>query len=236
LKGIIVRLQSATILVLIFLVFEMLPAQNRQHKTTVWGTFTTSSKLFHHALDPDPLLRNQYVSFDNIFGIGLDHRFPIFDEKIDIGLSIECLSVQSTSHTQTILSSQFSISDGFYSIPVEASAYFLIPIGMKPLNFYMGGGIGIYFGGRTLQINGIKTKIQKHSPGGGIHILTGLEYELTSAFSVRTEIKFRDIQFSSRVKKINLGNNSSLPFLIESMDSRISIDGLALAIGIVLKW
>lgn len=230
------RLRSSTILTLLLLLFELLPAQHRQQKVTLFGSLTTTSKVYHHSKDSDPAIRNQYFSIDEIWGIGIDYRFPVSDNQIEFGFSIEYLSAHTDKINLLDQSDQVKITDGYYSIPLEASSYFRIPIGIKPLNFYMGGGIGVYFGGRNLEIDGIKNHINTLTPGAGIHILTGFEYQITSNLSSRTEIKFRDIQFSSQSDKIELHNNSTLPFSIESADSRVSIDGLALYLGIVVRW
>jgi hypothetical protein len=231
-----VRLRGSTILPFILILFELLPAQTRQQNVALFGSLTTSSKIYHHSKDSDPEIRNQYFSIDEIWGIGINYRFPISDDQIEFSFSIEYLSAHTNKINLLDPSNQFNISDGYYAIPIEASSYFRIPIRIDPLNFYIGGGIGIYFGGRNLEIDGIRNHISTFIPGAGIHILTGFEYYLTSILSARSEIKFREIQFSSKSDKIELDNNSTLPFSIESADSRVSIDGLALSLGIVVRW
>lgn len=214
----------------------MLPAQNRQQSVTLSGSLTTTSKIYHHSKDSDPAIRNQYFSIDEIWGFGIDYRFPLSDGQTELGFSIEYLSAHTNKINLLDPSNQGKIVDGYYAIPIEASSYFKLPIGIQSLTFYIGGGIGLYFGGRDLSIDGIENHINHFSPGAGIHILTGCEYKLTSIFSARTEIKFREVQFSSESDKIELANNSTLPFSIESSDSRVSIDGLLLSLGIVIKW
>lgn len=230
------RLKWAAVFILTIIFSEMLPASNRQHSTTFFGSFTSSSKLFHHSNDSDPFLKNQFISFDNIFGIGIDHRITFTQKNFSLGLSFEYLTSKAQESHQIIFSEEFTISDGFYAIPIELSVYYSIPLGFKSFNFFMGGGIGLYLGGRLLEINNQKIQTARCSPGAGIHITTGWDYDIFANVSVRNEIKFRDVQFSSQLKNQYTEKSSSLPITIESTDSRMSIDGLQLTLGLVLKW
>lgn len=230
------RLLGGTILILFLLFVEPLPAQNRQRSFSVFSTLTTNSKVFHHAKDPDPEIRNQFFAISDVWGFGIDLRIPLPDPKFEIGFSVEYLFARLDDINLTDNSGGYIVSDGYFSLPAEMTGYFDLPLGIHPLRGYIGGGIGIYLGGRTIEVNGVKSRIEKLIPSSGIHVLTGFEYPPSELFTVRMEIKFRNVEFSSRNGQIASEEGSPLPFIIDSSDSRVSLDGLTLALGVALRW
>jgi hypothetical protein len=72
----------------------------------------------------------------------------------------------------------------------------------------------------------------------GIHVLTGLDFSLTSILRIRSELKFRDPQFDVR----NTFNQSSVVYdgVRIRLDqnpatTRINLNGIAYSAGLVLS-
>lgn len=203
------------------------------------GTFTTSSKLFHHPDDPDENLRDQFLPIDNIFSIGIDLRRTIEPSRLEVGLGVEYLRKTEDLTADVQDSLTVPVRDGFTAIPIELSGYFIIPVGTSTLHLYMGGGVGTYIGSRTYEIAGAGAGTTEQTLGFGIHVLSGLECALEPRVSLRTEVKFRDIQFRT-VNRFDRGattyGNASVTLDRSPMASRIAIDGMTLNLGLVYSF
>jgi len=220
----------------ILVLCSSLRAQERLFSVSINGSFTTSSKLFYAADDPDFFIRQQHHPLDNVFGIGIDVRRAIEETGLQIGLSAEYLS---KTEKITIPRSSDRVSDGFIAVPIEITGYFIIPFSSETMQLYMGGGGGIYWGTRRYEYNNIRSLTVERNVGYGIHILSGVQYSLTPKLALRSELKFRDIQFSvtnTFPPSYSFGNtktsqNNDIPF-----SSRISIDGMNLSLGLVARF
>ena len=209
-------------------------AQEQTYAISAFGTFTTSSKLFYHPNDPDDLRRGQYLPLDNAFSGGIEVRRELPSLRIRVGLSIEIISKKETINLPSA-STFIPVNDGFVAVPVELSGYFMIPVGSDHTYMYMGGGIGAYFGNRIYEFPGARAETVGRSPGFGIHVLTGFEYDAEERISLRTEIKFRDVQFESVNQFIQPSityRGSVIPLNQEPQTSRINIDGMVVSFGL----
>jgi hypothetical protein len=234
-----VRFISAYIVLFVFLSASTLVAQESYYQVALYGSFTTSSKLFQRTSDADENIRTQFLPLNDIFSVGIDVRQKVEAFDIQIGLNVEYLS-KTESFTVPISSNKtIPVIDGFTAIPVELSGFFVIPVGSEVFQIYMGGGGGVYLGSRRYEYAGANAITIERKPGYGIHILSGAQYRLTPTFSFRSEIKFRDVQFETvnrftqpytfyRGTAVTL---DPLPF-----SSRITIDGMALNFGLVYHF
>ena len=82
----------ACILLLTFISTATPYAQERLYDLTIFGSLTTSSKLFHHSDDADELIRSQFTPINTMFSGGIDIRRTIEETGVQIGLSIEYIS------------------------------------------------------------------------------------------------------------------------------------------------
>jgi hypothetical protein len=226
------RTRSALLLLLIILCGSAeVSAQDNLYCVSIFGSLTTSSKLFPHPQDSDELRRGQFLPLDNIFSGGIDIRRSFPEIRIQAGFSIEYLTRSYESSVGTI-----STRDGYTAIPIELTGYFHIPVGTPTLLFYMGGGIGLYIGSRNYEYAGVSAPTINRTAGAGIHVLSGLEYDFFSRLALRSEVKFRDIQFETtnqfRTDTAFFGNQV-LPIDQTPFTSRVHIDGIMLAFGIV---
>ena len=230
------RRLSATIIVFVLCGISTVAAQDYKYSLSVFGSYTTSSKIFQHPNDIDEIMRNHFLPINNIFGGGLDIRRNFPDVRVQFGLSIEYQTHSRQYSRQGTHSAQIPVREGYSAYPLELSAYFNIPVGLDKTLFYIGGGGGIYFGTRRYEEAGIISKVVEIKPSVGIDILCGVEYQINSRFSVRGEWKFRDVHFkvTNRFIQDAVFYNGYFEALNqEPMHSRINIDGMTFNIGTV---
>jgi hypothetical protein len=199
---------------------EAAQSQEKLYSVAVKGNFTISSRLFHNIDAPNEFTRSQYISIDNIFGFGVDIRRAIDDTRLEVGIAAEYLRAKQKSRTNP------SVEEGYWTVPVELTGYFVIPFSSDRARLYIGGGLGMYFGERERTVGNQRSSVIASEPGVGIHVLTGFGYSFTDWFALRSELKFRDIQFESTI----LGDNN------EPSRARINVDGMVLDAGIVILF
>ena len=214
------------------------PAQSRLYSLSISGTYTSSSKIFFNPNASDDFVRNQNFPLDNIFGVRADVRRYIEDWSVWIGLSTEWLSKsdvidQPVSNTTTV-----PVNDGYIAIPVELTGYFVVPFSSEMVQLYIGGGGGVYFGERLYQEAGVNAGVVDRSAGLGIHVLSGLQFNIEPALAIRCEAKFRNVQFKSKnafTAPVAFYNGASIPLDQTPFESRISIDGMVTALSLVYR-
>ncbi|HLB01300.1 MAG TPA: hypothetical protein VJO14_07935 [Bacteroidota bacterium] len=204
---------------------------------SAFGTLTTSSKLFPNPNARDDFLRGSFSPMNTIFSLGADIRGNVPPLGIRIGLSSELISRNVTSSVPNT-GGTIPIEDGYTAVPVELTGYFRIPVGGESLDFYMGGGGGVYLGGRRYRYAGVEAGTLDRSLNFGIHVLSGLEVRLAGRFALRTELKFRNIQLETSQRfsaAVAVYRETTVPLPQEILRSRIQIDGMNLVAGIVYR-
>lgn len=193
-------------------------AQEDNYSLSLKFSYTTSSKIFLNPNSADLLIRGKYLSIDNIYGGGIELRRKINDTQIQVGLSVDYISkLEDVQRTNS--------KDGFWAIPIELTGYFYIPIVEGDLKIFLGGGGGYYIGERTYYISKTKAQVLERSPGTGIHIIGGVDYFFYNRLGIRSQMKFRDVQFKT-TSRINNQNTSDLK-------SQTNIDGMTIELGLV---
>jgi hypothetical protein len=230
------------IVFLLIIPVPQLLAQERLTSISLFGSLSTSSELFHHPNDPDEILRSEYYPLNTIFGGGAEIRRIIAPLRLSVGASVEILSksetstvnvngISSSSHLSTNIN--VPVADGYIVFPVELSVYVPLPVGTENFQIYIGGGGAAYIGDRRYSYAGLNSSATDQSTGYGIQILSGAEYKLSSIFSLRTEVKFRDVHFETVdnfYDRQTTIDESFVPLPQGPQQSRVNIDGLAMAI------
>lgn len=212
--------------------------QERLYSVEIFGAFTTSSKLFPHPTDPDELSRSFFLALDNVFHAGIELRRSIANTGLHIGLGIEYIQKTDVINVP-VVSANVPARDGYRAVPIELTGYFVLPIGNEALHLYIGGGGGIYTGSRLYEYPGARAAAIDNKPGFGIHVLSGMEYFLKQSFSLRCEIKFRDVQFESTNQfgpATMIYNGAIVPLNQTPFSSRLNIDGMTLRLGIAYHF
>jgi len=216
-----------------------LRAQGHDYSVSLIGSLSTSSRLFFNPDDQDEFIRSQYLPLNNTLGAGVDVRRTIEPLSISVGLSVEYLAKTETFTHLLSQSTAIPVKDGFTAIPIELSAYFQIPVGSDILHLYMGGGAGAYLGSRQYRYAGVQAPSVDRKTGYGIHIVSGLEYSIRPAVSLRSELKFRNVQFESvnRFSQSSTLYEGSIIGLDEDpFKSRVSIAGMTMALQLVYHF
>jgi hypothetical protein len=222
-------------LLLIFFITGRCQAGDFSGSIAVFGTYHSSSELFHHVNDPDASLRDQYLPLDNILCAGIDYRRRVESLRLELIASVEYIGAR-TGISIPVANTPISGSDGYAVIPIELSAVFDVPMGTDAFRMYVGGGGGVYFGWRRYETDGVTASIDSRSPGAGIQILTGIEVPFWRQFAFRTEVKFRDVRFESTSHfPAAYGTSGLLPLATDPVTSRVSIDGTTLHFGIAWR-
>lgn len=204
--------------------------------------YTTSSKLYLYPNSIDEFLRDQFVPLDDINSYSAELRYRI-SEPLMIGLSAEFISKTSDNPFFTIGgiggSIMINIKDGYELIPVELSVYYFLPFSTSEFIFYMGGGMGLYFGNHVRQFGDIEVTTVRQDLSYGIHVSLGMDYMVEDFFSIRGVMKFRDPQFEMQSKynksEVIINGNS---YLISNnlFDSKVNIDGITFGVGVVIHF
>ena len=214
-------------------------AQKHPFTFSVSGSFSTSSKLFLHSEDPNETTRNQFLPLNDLFGITIDVRRQFDAIGIQLGLNVEYISKTESYFLPITYTKSVPLTDGFTAIPIELSGYFTIPIGDETVQFYMGGGGGLYFGNRNYRIAEVTAFTVRRTIGVGIHILSGIQYILTPLISLRSEVKFRDVQFQTVnqfTQPFVTYHNTTISLDQQPFASRISINGMTLTLGLAVHF
>lgn len=212
--------------------------QERSYSITAFGAFTTSSKLFPYPNDPDDFTRGQFVPLDDIFSSGIEFRKDIRSIRVQLGLGVEYISASTVTNVPSPTTT-IEVRDGFKVLPVELTAYFVIPFNGDLFQLFMGAGGGVYPGVRSYTYAGAGSSLAGRTTGVGIHIVSGVEYSLGETLSLRAILKFRDVQFES-VNRFNqattLYHGTGVTLNQDPLSSRINIDGMVASIGLAYHF
>ena len=213
-------------------------AQERPTSLSLFGSYTTSSKVFYRTADPDEFLRSQFFPLEDILSAGIDLRRTLPPGNLQLGLSAELIS-RSTESAVPYGTLSVPVTDGLTAVPVEGTGYFFIPVGNEEIRVFMGGGVGLYFGERRYTYAGTSAEVADRTTGFGIHVLSGMEWYCSPVLSVRGQLKFRDVQFETVnrfARSSATYQGTAVPLPAEPLRSRVNIDGMHLAVGLAVHF
>ncbi len=160
---------------------------------TARASLTTSSQLFTNPDAPDPIERSAFIPLENQFGGGVEIKYTFPESNLALGLSADYIEAGTTGRT----TGSVPFEDGYRVVPVELTAFFVIPISGPSFKIFMGGGGGAYVGERIYTLGGVTAPSVDAKTGFGIHILGGASYRISDLISISGEMKFRDLQFNA---------------------------------------
>lgn len=234
--------RRALIFFAVFIIHLPVSARQGSWKTSfvLRGAYTTSAKIFFNPDAATEQQRSQYLSVDDMTGVGGEFRLQIPDENIFFTLSVDYIS--KTVDDPQFVSIGGSLqrvpgTEGLKFVPVEATLNTYIPVSTQDFRMTMGGGIGMYYAVRSLSILGVATQVVNSPVGYGIHVNTGFEYRIREGISVRAELKFRDPEITNESKfeqETATFNGSPVTIRQSSFRSRIQVDGLTVSAGILI--
>ncbi|MCK5571862.1 MAG: outer membrane beta-barrel protein [Bacteroidetes bacterium] len=198
------------------------------------GNYTTSSEIFPNPNASDAFSRSQSFLVEGAFGYGVEVKYRIPRSMIAVGASVEYLEASFDRTVGIAFREGVPVEDGYRVIPLEVTGYFIIPFSTRTFQVYIGGGVGMYIGGRTFRLAGVDAPTVDSRPGFGIHVVAGVGYGINDWLSIVGEMKFRDLQFASTNdfpnSRIEYGgavlNVNSEPF-----ESKVHTDGIVFQLG-----
>jgi outer membrane protein W len=232
-----------TVLLILLSVASVSYSQYNVHNFRVglYGAYTTSASIFLNPNSADIVLRNESFDIEDIFNPGIDVRYKV-GESFIIGFNIEFIKSTAVSPNlnafvgTSIVS--LDVEDGFKLIPVELSAYYLLPFSTQDFKFLMGGGLA-YYDGEFLRKLGDASVTNVEKQGAfGIHVSVSMDYMIRNNVAVSFGMKFRDPHLTVKSKyteqevKYN-GYDVKLPQ--EPFDTKIEMENITFVLGIALQ-
>ncbi len=188
------------------------------------------------------MLRNSSFDIEDIFNPGVDIRSRV-SEPLILGLSVEYMNITETAPNLNVFLGgsivTVDVEDGFKLIPVEFTAYYLLPFSTEGFKFLMGGGLGYYNGEFIRKVGEAEvTTVQKEN-AIGIHVSVSMDYLLINDVAVRFQMKFRDPQFTvtSQYNQTEVEYEGQIIILPEgSFDTKINVDGITFMLGAAYQF
>jgi hypothetical protein len=210
-------------------------ANDKPLTLTLRGSMTTNSQLFTMPDSEDPFERAAFIPFGNQFGAGLELKYSFHETHLAVSFSVEYLEAFQSDQTP----GGIPIEDGYKVVPVELTAYFIIPISGPTIEVFMGGGAGAYLGERVYTLGGVTAAPVNAATGFGIHVLGGASYRITEVVAITGEMKFRDLQFdaSNAFRESEIyWNGRIIPVSTDPFNSRVHTDGIILNLGLAFSF
>ena len=208
----------------------------------VYGFYTTSASVFLNPNASDIVVRNGSFLIEDIWNPGVDIRFRV-SEPLILGLNIEYIRItRSAPNLNVFLGSSvvtLIVDDGFKLIPVELSAYYLLPFSTEGFKFLMGGGLAYYNGEFIREIGETEVKNITKEAAFGIHVSISMDYVPINDVAIRFQMKFRDPQFtvSSQYEQQEIEYEGNVIILPEgSFNTKINLDGITFMLGAAFQF
>jgi hypothetical protein len=208
----------------------------------VYGFYTTSASIFLNPNASDIVLRNSSFDVEDIFNPGVDIRFRV-SEPLILALGVEYMNITETAPNLNVFLGRsivtIDVEDGFQLIPIEFTAYYLLPFSTQGFKFLMGGGLGYYNGEFIRKIGDTEVTSVQEENAIGIHVSVSMDYIPIRNVAVRFQMKFRDPQFTvtSHYNQTEVeyeGNVIILPE--ESFDTKVNVDGITFILGAAVQF
>jgi len=208
----------------------------------VYGFYTTSASVFLNPNASDIVVRNGSFLIEDIWNPGVDIRFRV-SEPLILGLNIEYIRItRSAPNLNVFLGGSvvtLLVDDGFKLIPIELTAYYLLPFSTEGFKFLMGGGLAYYNGEFIREIGNAEVKNIKKEAAFGIHVSISMDYVPINYVALRFQMKFRDPQFtvSSQYEQQEIEYEGNIIILPEgSFNTKINLDGLTFMLGVAFQF
>ncbi len=211
-------------------------AQNR-YFIGIGGNYTTSAKMYLTPNSIDPVIRNNFIYYDDIFSPSLEAGMFVRDNLI-LKIELEYQDVLFNDRKLIVLGAggtrEIPVEEGYQTYIMELSTLYVLPVRMGKFSFGMGGGISYYIGKFVRKIGEISASPKTRKPAYGIQAMLTVDYEVKSNFLVQFSFKFRDPLF----RTINEYNKTSTVYKGEiiqvgnkEFETKVNIDGVTFYLG-----
>jgi len=187
------------VVLLQILLIGVLAANERNFSLSLKGSFTTSTRFLYNIDRPNSYSEERTLTSN--LGYGMDVRWKILWDRFFLGFSVEKVGGLDLVHVYYLQSEiPIPFEEGFELTAMELSGYYVVPISSERIRFYLGGGFGTYDGDRNFSIAKVRAATISSVSYFGIHVMTGIDYQLFTRVGLRFEIKFRDPHFDVTTK------------------------------------
>lgn len=233
---------KVVIVIVISLSANILAQFDKNYGISINAVYNTSARIYLSPNSSDIILRNNSFLIENIFNPAVDFRYKM-SESIIVGFNTEYMTSTSIGPNLTVFLGNSTVTidveDGFRLFPLELSAYYLLPFSIERFKFLMGGGIGYYIGSHVRKFGDVEVSNAERKTAYGIHVSISMDYLIKDFISVRSEMKFRDPQFTvkSKYSKKEVNYNGNVIRLAQdSFDSKINVDGVTFILGFAFHF
>jgi hypothetical protein len=208
----------------------------------VYGVYTTSASIFLNPNASDVVIRNQAFVLEDILNPAADIRVRV-SEPLIIGLNIEYIEKTESSPNLTAFVGgsvvRLKVEDGFNLIPVELTAYYVLPFSTEGWKFLMGGGLGYYNGEFIRKVADTEVSTVQREAEFGIQVSASMDFVPINQIVIRFQMKFRDPEFTvtSQYDQQEIdyqGHTILLPG--DSFDTKINMDGITFMLGAAVQF
>jgi outer membrane protein W len=214
---------------------------DKSFSISINGVYTTGARIYLQPFASDEAVRNDYFPVEHIYNPSFELRYAL-NNSILIGIGTEYMKVTETANLLVLAQNStmiIQIEEGFSFIPVDLTVYYLFPFSTERFKFLAGGGAGYYYGSHLRKFGNAEVTTTDRRFAYGIHVNISMDYLIKNNLSIRSEMKFRDPQFtlkSSYNRREVEYNGSTFRILQESFDSKINIDGVTFLIGLAFHF
>ncbi len=237
-------MRKVRILIILTLFSVPLRAQfnGNRFAVAVNAVYTTTARIYLHPYSSDEILRNASFNMEGIVNPSINIRYRLTDDLI-LGFNTEIMEKTDAGKNLTVFidnsTETISVNDGFRLIPLELSAYYLLPFSTDKFKFMMGGGGAVYFGSRIRNFGDASVTTEHRKFAYGIQVAVTMDYLISRIVAVRTEMKFRDPQFivTSKYNEKEVRYNGKIITLAQNtFDSKINVDGVTFIVGLAFNF
>lgn len=226
-----------TVIALFLLLTANTPAQNSDWILSLYGGYITKSEMFFYPNSSKPELRNNAFRIEDLLLPGISVKYAV-DSDIFTMFSVEYIEGTSIGRNVTIVENSatktVAVEDGFSVIPVELSVIYRMPFSTELFNFFMGGGLGYYFGNHIRSIGNVNAETIDREAAYGLHVMLTMEYLPAARNGIFLSMKFRDpkIDMVSEYSSTT-GERNGIPFQLgrSDFDSSVNINGITFLLG-----
>ncbi len=228
-------------IILSFLLLSTVSTVAQQWSVVAEGNYITRGKVYPYPTVKEYDIRNFSYAEDHHFSPSLTLRFQL-SKSMTASLRAEFLS-DKNSRKMTVASIGKTMlvdaEESIIMIPLELIMLYRLPFSSSDIDFQLFGGIGFYPAMVNRTIGTITSTTQSFDDFINILAGIGMEYYLSSDFSLTWKMIFRDAQSlvtSSFSASEGIYNGVPVTLGKRDFDTRLQMYGTLFSAGVAWHW